>query len=134
MDTINNRNNNKGKLRHKEEEEKESDYINYSCEDEKNEHNKLTMNEPHQNVFREHKYLEERVLRLDATNDEVSYVGVVHQCHLTLMRNEKKVDWDKYVSECNELMIDCKQMEKLIQLLVKMHNMLKAKHRKLIND
>ena len=53
-------------------------------------------------MLSEHKSLEEHVVRLDATDEEVSCFGIMHQCHLTLIRNEKQVDWENEVIECNE--------------------------------
>ena len=37
-------------------------------------------------VWSEHKFLEEYVVRLDEINDEVSFFGIMCQCHLKLMR------------------------------------------------
>ena len=64
-------------------------------------------------MLSEHKYLEEHVFRLDAKNAEVSCFGIAHQCHLALMRNEKKENWEKEVSQHNELLIDYQQKKKI---------------------
>ena len=56
------------------------------------------------------------------------------QCHLTLMRNEKQVDLEKEVCECNELIIDYEKMEKEMQYLVTKHNGLISIHRKFMHD
>ena len=88
-DVINNRNTNEGKLTHEweDKEEKESDWENYSHDDEQNDQNELLTNEPHQSVLSECKSLEENVGRLGVTHDEISCFGTMHQCHLALTRN-----------------------------------------------
>ena len=52
-------------------------------------------------MLSEWKSLEDNVSRLDAMNDEISCFGIMCQCHLTLMRNEQKVDWEREVCEHN---------------------------------
>ena len=74
------------------------------------------------------------MVRLDAMNDEVSCFGIMFQCHLTLMRNEKQVDWGKEVIECNELMDENEKKEKEMKQMAKMHDRLMAKYEKLMND
>ena len=78
----------------------------------KNDKNELLTNEPHQSVLIELKSLEENVGRLDAINDKISCFGIMHQCHLTLMRNKKQVDWEKEVIEQNELMNENEKRKK----------------------
>ena len=82
----------------------------------------------------EHESLEENVGRLNEANDENSCFGIVCQCHLTLMRNEKQVDLKKKVCEHNELMINYEKMEKETQCLVTKHDGLIEMYRKLMHD
>ena len=92
------------------------------CDEEINYQNALIANEPHQSMLSECEYLEENVGRLNKINDENSCFGIVSQCHLTLMRNEKQVDWEKEVIECNELMDENEKKEKEMKQMAKMHD------------
>ena len=65
----------------------------------KNQQNELLTNEAYQSVLSEHKSLEDHKVRVHAINDEIICFGIMHQCHLTLMINEKQVDWEKEVIE-----------------------------------
>ena len=67
-------------------------------------------------------------------NDETSCFEIMNQCHLTLMRNENKVNRQRETCEYNELIDDYQRMEKEMKHLVKMHNGLRVKYRKLMND